>query len=111
MWAVKGSANEIWNVLFLDELTLPYFIPAEKRQIKPVELQQYFEVINTGTQNKAYQATINKKLNPLTYKNTRRITSRVGGESGQKSVSFGAVACIHKCAQTHTSYQTFRNSL
>lgn len=70
MWAVKGSANEIWNVLFLDELTLPYFIPAEKRQMKPVELQQYFEVINTGTQNKAYQATIQKKkpteLNPLT---------------------------------------------
>lgn len=61
MWAVKGSANEIWNVLFLDELTLPYFIPAEKRQMKPVELQQYFEVINTGTQNKAYQATIQKK--------------------------------------------------
>lgn len=45
--------TEIRNVLVGDKLILPHLISAAKRLIKCVELQQYFEVINSGTQNKA----------------------------------------------------------
>lgn len=51
----KSSAFPKSNMehISLGFIHLPHLISAAKRQIKPVELQQYFEVINTGTQNKA----------------------------------------------------------
>ncbi len=45
--------TEIENVLFWDKVILPHLISAAKRLIKCVELQQYIEVINSGTQNKS----------------------------------------------------------
>lgn len=39
--------------LFWGELILPHFISAGKREMKPVERHQCFDIIKTGTQTKA----------------------------------------------------------